>query len=91
MPETRYFELPAGPCQAAAAVTPNDGADLTPPTTAYPTPTRALLIGVAGTISVDMGIFGTAVSMTVPAGLLPLSVKRVRATGTTATGIVALW
>lgn len=72
------------PAANAAAITPTDGIDLT-------TPTRALLIGVAGNVSVDMVESGTAVVLMLPAGIHALAVKRVRATGTTATGLVALW
>jgi hypothetical protein len=70
----------------AVAVTPNDGADL--PNGFVP---RALLIGVAGTIVVRTKDNPTAnVTLTVPAGILPLRVVRVLSTGTTATNIVAL-
>ncbi|AXV15126.1 hypothetical protein CYG48_05075 [Neorhizobium sp. SOG26] len=67
----------------AAAVTPNDNTDLT-----YTT--RGLYVGVAGNISVVMA-GGETVTIPVQPGLHPLSVSRVRATGTTATGIVAVW
>lgn len=76
---------PDWPATRAAAVTPNDGADLA-------WPTRSLYVGGAGNISVDMADSGSAVVFNgVPAGtFMPLRVKRVRATGTTATLIVAL-
>ncbi len=73
-----------GPANNAAVVTPSDGTDLA-------TASRGLLIGAAGDIAVDMVGGQTNVVMTVPAGPLPIRVKRIRATGTTATGIVALW
>lgn len=73
-----------GPARNAAAVTPNDSTDLA-------NTSRALSIGAAGTIAVDMVGIGDNVSLTVEAGILPLCVTRVRSTGTTATGIVALW
>lgn len=72
------------PAENAAIVAPNDGADLA-------TPTRALVVGVAGNVAVDMVSSGTNIVITLPAGIWPLAVKRVRSTGTTATGIVALW
>ncbi len=73
------------PAIRAAAVTPNDSTDLT-------FVTRALYVGAAGTVVVDMAESGTSISFVgVPAGtFLPIRAKRVRATGTTATSIVAL-
>lgn len=70
--------------QNAAAVTPSDTANLTP--VAW-----ALLIGTGGTLKVDTLGGQTGVALTAPAGLFPLMVTRVYATGTAATGIVALW
>ena len=73
---------------AAYAVTPNDGADLA--STAY-----GLYIGTGGTLKVDcgqVGVEGERVTVTfaaVAVGFLPLRVRRVWATGTSATGIVA--
>lgn len=74
------------PARKAIAVTPADGADLTD----IP---KALYIGVGGTISVDpVDGPGTAVSFTVPQGVFDaVRVKRVRSTGTSATGIVGLY
>lgn len=81
--QSRPSELDS-PASNAAAVTPSDGADLT-------FQTRSIYVGVAGTISVVMA-GGQTVSFTAQAGaLLPIMVDRVRATGTTASGIVALW
>lgn len=72
------------PAIRGAPVTPNDSTDL-----AFVT--KALYVGGAGTISVDFAESGTAISFTVVAGaILPFRVKRVRATGTSATNIVAL-
>lgn len=70
----------------AIAVTPNDGADL--PTS----PAKALYIGGAGAVKVNM-IDGTTVTFSgVPVGtILPVIVTRVYATGTTATLILALY
>jgi hypothetical protein len=73
-----------GPANNAAVVTPNNSTDLT-----YAS--RALVVGVAGTITVDMVGIGTNIELTVEAGVLPIRVTRVYATGTTATNIVALW
>lgn len=74
---------------AAFAVTPSDTTDLA--AVAY-----GLYIGTGGTLKVDCGDdVGTQTnrvtfSGTVAAGLFPLKVVRVYATGTAATGILAL-
>lgn len=82
------------PMLDAIAVTPNDGADITLPGGGATAPTRGLLIGGAGTLSVVMAS-GNTVQLTIPATacgiILYIAVTRVRATGTTATGIVALY
>lgn len=69
----------------AVAVTPNDTNDL-----AYTS--RALWIGGGGNVAVILADDTNPVTFSgVPAGtLLPLRVKRVRSTGTTATNIVAV-
>jgi hypothetical protein len=74
------------PASNAAAVTPNDGADLA-------NFSRSLFIGGAGNVTVDLVGGGTNVQFaSVAAGtILPIRAKRVYATGTTATAIVALW
>ncbi len=73
------------PADNAVAVTPSDGADLT-------NTSRALFIGTSGNITVYMKDQSTAVLFTnVPVGVLPIRVDRVLSTGTTASGIVALW
>lgn len=68
----------------AVAVTPNDGTDLATP---------AAVIGclVAGDISVVAAGGGTVTLAGIPGQVLPVLVDRVRATGTTATGIVAFY
>lgn len=77
---------PAGlSARNAAVVTPNDSADLAQVT-------RAILVGVGGTVTVNMAGTGTQVAMIVPTGgFLPVSVSRIYATGTDATDIVAFW
>ena len=73
------------PAKSAAAVTPADGADLG-------TVARSLYVGGGGDVKVDMAGSGTVTFVAVPAGsILPVRAKRVYATGTTATNIVALW
>lgn len=75
-----------GPAANGAAVTPSDSVDLA-------NASRGLWIGGAGDVSVNFAGSGSSVVIAgVPAGtLLPLRVARVRATGTTATSIVALF
>ena len=72
------------PPEYGAAVTPNDGVDL-------PELTRALNVAGAGNIAlVTEG--GSSVTINVAAGVVfPINARRILATGTTATGIVALW
>jgi hypothetical protein len=78
------------PATEAAAVTPADGADLAKGATeAWP---RALYIGVSGDVCVDLLDAGSAIVFkSVPIGILPVRVKRVRSTSTTATNILAMY
>ncbi len=73
------------PAIRAAAVTPSDGADLG-------FVTRALYVGAAGSVVVDMAESGTTITFAgVTAGtFMPIRVKRVRSTGTTASSILAM-
>jgi len=70
-------------------ITPNDDADLND--NGYPTATRALSFAVAGALSV-VTVDGN--SVIIPSGALAagtmhsIAIRRVNATGTTATGIV---
>jgi hypothetical protein len=67
----------------AVAVTPNDS-------TVIP-PTRGLMVAVSGAIAVRM-VNGDIITFSVvPAGIFTVQVNRVYNTGTTATGIVALY
>jgi hypothetical protein len=81
-----YQDGLTSPAENGVAVTPNDGTDLT-------NATRALWIGGAGNISVDMVGGQTAVVYSgIAAGTwMPLRVTRVRSTSTTATLIVAVY
>jgi hypothetical protein len=57
-----------------------------------PEVTRALYVGGAGALSVRMKAGEMLTFSNVQAGsLLPLRLAQVRATGTTATGLVGLW
>lgn len=77
------------PGRKLRAVTPDDDADLPDG------PCRALYVATAGTltvVAVDDDATTGAVSLgTVAAGYHPISVKRVKATGTGASGIVAIY
>ncbi|MFK7941611.1 MAG: hypothetical protein AB8B85_01660 [Paracoccaceae bacterium] len=77
---------PDGPSVDGATITPNDSADLSP----LP---RALYIGGAGNVSVDtFGGTESLVFVGAQAGsIIPMAVRRVNATGTTATDIVAMY
>lgn len=81
------------PMQSGLAVTPNDGADLVPPS-GPARPTRGILVGSTGTVALVMAD-GSGVTITVPATgcgfLLSLAVKRILATGTSAGSIVAFY
>lgn len=68
----------------AAAITPDDGADL-------PVASRAIYVGASGDLTVTMVGGGTVTLKGVPAGILPLRVARVHATGTSAGDMVAVW
>lgn len=73
------------PALDAAAVIPDDTDDL-------PNITRALYVGGAGDIAVEMMSGSSVVLRAVPGGaLVPLRARRVLSAGTTATHIVAMW
>lgn len=75
----------AGPVTDGEAITPSDV------TVVSPTP-RALYVGAAGNLVVEMVGGHELTFVGVPAGtLLPIRVNRVLSTGTTAASIVALW
>lgn len=74
-----------GPARNAVAVTPSDSTDL-------PNVSRAIIVGGSGNVSVNMSGSGSAVVIAMNAGsIYPIAASRVLLTGTTATGIVALW
>jgi len=75
----------SAPAVGAAVVTPNDSVDLPR------FPARALYIGVTGNLVVDTAEGQTITFTAVPVGIFPVSVRRVRATSTTASNIVALY
>ncbi len=66
------------------AITPNDGADL-------PEVTRAIYVGGSGALSLVLSSGAEVVVSGVPGGtMLPIRVRRLKATSTTATLIVGL-
>lgn len=87
---TDYVNYPNAAYVSALVVTPNDGTDLVPPT-GNPRPTRGVSCSGAGSAVVIMAD-GIQATITLPTGSIwPIAVKRVLATGTTATGITAFW
>ena len=71
------------PIQKAESITPNDSNDIEI--------TRGLIVAAAGNISVVFAGDTSPVTIAVSANLVyPFSVQQIRATGTTATGIIAL-
>lgn len=79
-----YTPSSAGPYTRAAAVSPDDDADLS-------FRPLALVAAVAGVVNVHMQGSTTPVAVGIAAGIpLPIRVDRVLAASTTATGIVAL-
>lgn len=73
----------SGPATDALPVTPADGSDL-------PMVAIALYVEIGGTVVVDTVAGETRTISVADFSILPLGVRRVRATGTTATGIHAL-
>jgi hypothetical protein len=71
-----------GPATRAAAVVPDDAADLSEIC-------AALYVGVAGNVRLVTHNFDT-VTFIAAAGILPIRARRVLATGTTASGILSL-
>ena len=71
------------PAIGAYDVTPSDSVDLTEPC-------RQVTINVSGTVSYISSIDGaTYTTATLPVGSYPVFASRIRATGTSATGITA--
>ena len=77
-----YLDKPAA---GAIAVTPHDSTNLT-------NPTRGIYVGGDGNLTVVMVDGGVVLFTAAKAGsVLPIRVNRVNATGTSATGLVALY
>jgi len=75
----------SAPAQRGFAITPNDAADLA-------AETRGLWIGASGDLALVLAS-GDEVSLVGAVGgsVLPLRVRRIKATGTTATQLVGLY
>jgi len=72
------------PASYLSAVTPSDSSDL-------PSACRALNVATSGTVSVTT-VGGTTATVYMAAGVaFPVRARRILATDTTATGIVAMW
>ncbi len=74
------------PYRDAASITPNDSADL-------PDLSRGIFVGTGGALTVRLlDASADVVFANIPNGtLLPISVRRVMVTGTTASGLIALY
>lgn len=73
------------PASNAAAVTPNDSTDLE-------TDARALWVGTSGNVKIDTTGGQTVTFVGVIGGsIVPMRTRRVYATGTTASNILAIW
>ena len=81
-PFRNHFTNLSDPAKSAFNVTPDDSADL-------PHFTRGVSVNVTGDVTFDMVGSGDNIVLTMAAGqIYPLRVKRIRSTGTDATGIV---
>lgn len=86
MSNSNIISTSPAPGQGAVAVTPSDTVSLTV------APCRGLWVGGAGNISALMEDGTSATFVGIAAGtLLPFSVRRVNASATTATSIVAVY
>ena len=70
----------AGPALRGFSITPADGSDLTDDI-------RAVTLNVGGTLSFVAWDGATYTTAALPAGTYPVQARRIRSTGTTATGI----
>lgn len=78
------MESSISPAQDFYLITPSDTVDL-------PTRIRALVVAVAGTVTVHKLSDGSTVVLSLPAGIFPTTnIARVLATGTTATGFTGM-
>lgn len=84
----KHVQIPSqggDPARSAVAVTPSDTTELT-------TVSRALYVGVGGNVTVLMADGTTCLFTSVVGGtVLPIRIRRVNSTNTTATSMVAMW
>ena len=75
----------SAPARDASAITPSDAIDLA-------TLPRAIYVGQTGNISVRLASGQSVVFLNAQAGgFLPIRALGINVTGTTATGLIALW
>jgi len=79
------FEASTSPAVGAAATNNHDSNPLTNGTC------RSLYVGVAGDIKATMANGDVVTFTNVAVGILPISCKQVWSTGTTASGLIALY
>ncbi len=80
----RFSDSPSSPARRAFAIAPHDSEELTP----LP---KALFVGIGGALSLRAADSAADVTLMVGAGqILPIRARFVRASGTTAAGIVGL-
>lgn len=87
MTEPHYYKPPGltNPASRAVAVTPSDSVDLV-------AASRGIWVGTGGNLAVITAGGDTVTVPNVQDGtLVPIRASRVLATGTTATGLVAMW
>jgi hypothetical protein len=77
------MSLDSGPASGAIAITPSDTVTIGG--------CRAIYVGVTGDITIDTANQTGILFKSVPVGILPVAPLRVKATGTTATNMVALY
>ena len=85
MPTNAPFEVSSCPATGATVTNNHDTNQLTNGAC------RSLYVGVTGDIKVTMANGDVVTFTNVAVGVLPVSVKQVWSTGTTATGLVALY
>lgn len=82
---SNFPTTPISPARSAISVTPSDGTDL-------PHISRAVFIGQGGDLTVEMADGDITTFEAVPNGtILPIRVKQIRNTATTAASIISLW
>jgi hypothetical protein len=82
---SNFPTTPISPARGGALVAPNDTAELMQVS-------RALYVGQGGDVALTLADGDTLVFEAVPSGsILPVRASIVRATGTTAAAIIALW